>query len=118
MNKNKIQNLIDANIGKVSNDFLEVLNKELSDFENGKKTYNQVRESLGLPIINDQNADKLMKLTEFNKSETREINVQPPIKPIKIKAKNAYLLDVELKKLEELKIIEKGDYKNLEIEIG
>ncbi|MGU8449433.1 hypothetical protein V1657_11700 [Clostridium perfringens] len=114
MNKNKIQNLIDVNIGKVSNDFLEVLNKELSDFENGKKTYNQVRENLGLPIINNSNANKLMKLTEFNKSDT---NVQPPIKPIKIKVKNAHILVVELKKLEELKIVKNGDYKNLEIEI-
>lgn len=109
---------IDIEINKIPKDYSEILEEALSDLHNGKKTYNQVRETLGLSPLNDPNADKLLSVIEIKGSETSEINVQPPIKPIKIKAKNTYLLDVELKKLEELKIIKKGDYKNLEIEIG
>lgn len=117
MNKSKVQKLIDENIEKILNDFLENLNKELSDFHNGEKTYNQLREALGLPIINDSNANKLITLSDHKKAETIEISVQPPRKPIRIKVRNTQVLGLELKKLEEMKIIEEGNYRNLEIEI-
>lgn len=108
---------IDIEINKIPKDYSEILEEALSELHGGKKTYNQIREALGLSPLNDPNADKLLSVIEIKDSETSEINVQPPIKPIKIKVKNAHILGGELKKLEELKIIKNGDYKNLEIEI-